>query len=374
MSLTIGSLFSGIGGLELGLERAGLGPVLWQVERDEWCRAVLAKHWPGAERHDDVCTFANGTDVPRVDVICGGFPCQDISVAGRGAGLTGERSGLWREYARIIRHVRPRFVVVENVAALLARGLGDVLADLAACGYDAVWDCIPAAAVGAPHRRDRVFVVAFRQCDRLQGEQPAGAATGTAIGGGSLADAANGRGPREPREPSGDSVFGSRPRTGCRGCGGCAPAGVGHTRAAAAEMARDVADGDGGGCERERECGLLDSEREVAGHDADGCGGARHLGGNSDSAHQHQGQGGLESGVGGVAHGFSAGLDRVRAAGYRWPARPGESQHEWEAPRVAPSSPGRAARLRALGNAVVPQVAEAVGRVVMALHESGAAR
>jgi DNA (cytosine-5)-methyltransferase 1 len=107
--------------------------------------------------------------VPYVDVLCGGFPCQDISVAGRGEGIDGARSGLWAEYARLIRELRPRYVVVENVAALLARGMERVLGDLAACGYDAEWDCIPASAVGAPHRRDRVWLVAYAQQPGLEG-------------------------------------------------------------------------------------------------------------------------------------------------------------------------------------------------------------
>jgi site-specific DNA-cytosine methylase len=110
--------------------------------------------------------------VPYVDVLCGGFPCQDISVAGRGEGIDGARSGLWGEYARLIRELRPRYVVVENVAALLARGMERVLGDLAACGYDAEWDCIPASAVGAPHRRDRVWLVAY---PRSQDAKRAGA-------------------------------------------------------------------------------------------------------------------------------------------------------------------------------------------------------
>src|SRR5690606_28720166 len=105
------------------------------------------RHWPDARRFDDVRTVGAHNLAP-VDLICGGFPCQDISVAGKGAGLDGERSGLWVEFARIVRELRPRFVVVENVPALLARGFGRVLGDLAACGYDAEWDCIPAAAVG----------------------------------------------------------------------------------------------------------------------------------------------------------------------------------------------------------------------------------
>ena len=107
-----------------------------------------------------------------IDVICGGFPCQDISTAGKGAGITGERSGLWKEYARIIGEVRPRYAIMENVAALLIEGLRDVLCDLAALGYDAEWHCIPASAVGAPHRRDRVWIVANARCvdDRLPTE------------------------------------------------------------------------------------------------------------------------------------------------------------------------------------------------------------
>ena len=159
--MRIGSLFSGIGGLELGLERAILGAhTVWQVEQDEYARAVLAKHWPNAKRYQDV-KEAGAHNLEPVDVICGGFPCQDISVAGKGAGLDGARSGLWTEYARIVCELRPGYIVVENVPALLSRGLGRVLADLAACGYDALWDCIPAAAVGAHHRRDRLFLVAW---------------------------------------------------------------------------------------------------------------------------------------------------------------------------------------------------------------------
>jgi DNA (cytosine-5)-methyltransferase 1 len=151
-------LFSGIGGFSLGLERAGMRTVQF-VELDPFCRAVLAKHWPDVPCHDDIRTFH--APAGFADVICGGFPCQDLSFAGEGAGLAGERSGLWSEYARLIGEVRPRYAIVENVSALLARGLGDVLRDLAEIGYNAEWHCIPAAAVGAPHRRDRVWVVCY---------------------------------------------------------------------------------------------------------------------------------------------------------------------------------------------------------------------
>ncbi|WGM31461.1 DNA cytosine methyltransferase [Brevundimonas sp. NIBR11] len=152
-------LFSGIGGFALGLERAGFETVAF-CEIAEAPRHLLATHWPDVPCFPDVTTLT-GEQVGPVDVICGGFPCQDISFAGKGAGIEGERSGLWRHYARLVRELRPRYVIVENVAALLGRGLGDVLGDLAALGYDAWWDCIPAAAVGAPHRRDRLWLVAY---------------------------------------------------------------------------------------------------------------------------------------------------------------------------------------------------------------------
>ncbi len=160
--LTIGSLFSGIGGLELGLERALGATVAWQVELDPFCRRVLAKHWPAADR--SVCDVRNAgvATLPRVDLVCGGFPCQDISVAGAGAGLSGAKSGLWFDFRRVVEELRPLAVVIENVPALRTRGLGVVLEGLAALGYDAEWGVLSAAAVGAPHLRKRLFVVAWR--------------------------------------------------------------------------------------------------------------------------------------------------------------------------------------------------------------------
>lgn len=159
MTLRFISLFAGIGGLDLGLERAGMQCVA-QVEIDDYASKVLAKHWPDVARFRDVreCGAAN---LPACDLICGGFPCQDISNAGKQAGLAGERSGLWFEFARIIGELRPRYALIENVSALLGRGLDTVLCDLATLGYDAEWHCIPAASVGAPHIRDRVFIVAY---------------------------------------------------------------------------------------------------------------------------------------------------------------------------------------------------------------------
>src|SRR5262245_23467906 len=156
-------LFSGIGGFSLGLERAGMRTVAF-CEVEEYCRAVLRRHWPSVPIYEDVRTVT--ADRLRADgvapsVICGGFPCQDISRAGNGAGLAGARSGLWTEFARLIGELRPRFAIVENVAALLDRDMGAVCGDLAAIRYDAEWSTISACSLGAPHVRQRVFIVAY---------------------------------------------------------------------------------------------------------------------------------------------------------------------------------------------------------------------
>jgi DNA (cytosine-5)-methyltransferase 1 len=156
--LTVGSLFAGIGGFDLAAERAGL-TVKWQVEIDPFCQRVLAKHWPNVKRYGDIKRVRYPAPV---DIICGGFPCQDISSNNQyKRGISGGKSGLWREMVRIIRAVRPRYVVVENVADLLVRGMGVVLGELAALGYDAEWDCFPAASFGLPQPRWRVFVIAY---------------------------------------------------------------------------------------------------------------------------------------------------------------------------------------------------------------------
>lgn len=173
--MRIGSLFSGgCGGLELGLERAGVGHVVWQCEIDPAARRNLARHWPGVRQYTDVKEMNHG-NTERVDVICGGSPCQDLSFAGKGDGLAGARSGLWFEYLRLVRELRPRYVVIENVPALVTRGLGVVLGGLAEAGYDAVWFTLRAADVGATHLRERLFVVAYRHGEgqpRPEGVEP----------------------------------------------------------------------------------------------------------------------------------------------------------------------------------------------------------
>lgn len=157
--LTVGSLFSGIGGLDLGLERAGM-KVIWQSEIDDYACKVLKKHWPNVPNLGDI-TEVDWTEVKRPDVICGGFPCQDISIAGKGVGIHGKRSGLWFEMQKAISILRPRFAILENVANLTHRGMGEVLGSLSEIGYDAEWNIISAQYVGANHRRDRIFIVAY---------------------------------------------------------------------------------------------------------------------------------------------------------------------------------------------------------------------
>ena len=159
--IKVGSLFSGIGGLDLGLERAGM-KVKWMCEIDPYCRKVLKKHWPNVPCFEDITTV-DFKAVEPVDLICGGFPCQDLSYAGKRIGLKGERSGLFYELMRAVCDIRPKYVLLENVPGLLTLGMGAVLGELTALGYDAEWESIPAAAFGAPHLRYRVFIVGYPQ-------------------------------------------------------------------------------------------------------------------------------------------------------------------------------------------------------------------
>jgi DNA (cytosine-5)-methyltransferase 1 len=293
--LRVLDLFSGIGGFSLGLERAGGFRTVAFCEIDSFCRKVLAKHWPGVPCYHDVRELTAdrlAADGIAVDVICGGFPCQDISVAGKGAGMAGERSGLWSEYARLIGELRPRLAIVENVAALLSRGLADVLGDLAALGYDAEWHCIPASAVGAPHRRDRVWIVA--DADR-------------------------------------------------------------HARLACGPRHAD--EGTGG-----RDARLANASNV-------GCNGR-----SQNTRQQARTSTGIESSGPNVADAESAGLEKratsitQRSDGiigrrelrrcYWWLVEP-------DVGRVANGVPSRVDRLRSLGNAVVPQIPELIGRAIM---------
>jgi DNA (cytosine-5)-methyltransferase 1 len=334
--MTFGSLFAGIGGMDLGLERSGMS-CQWQVEIDAYARRVLAKHWPGARQWGNIKTFIPDTTGERlgawgpgriaarrqrrarsafaaqwsVDLIAGGFPCQDISYAGKGAGLAGKRSRLWHEFARVVRVLEPRYVLVENVSALLTRGLDAVLGTLASFGYDCEWACIPAAAVGAPHIRDRVFILAHR--DGRSGESGAerpGRQAGPDAGGGGVWPAvgvlADADGLRQPQQKGGVTQDRRRPIHGSQqGVVSNAQRAIMERRPRFGEDARE--------------------ELAALARDCLSVRGQWH----SDPAD------GPEPRVGRMAHGI----------------------------------PHRVDRIRGLGNAVVPQVAEWIGRRIMALHQ-----
>jgi DNA (cytosine-5)-methyltransferase 1 len=178
-------LFSGVGGFSLGLERSSYFKTAAFCEIEPYCRAVLKQHWPNVPCYEDIRTLTAKQlrdDGIAIDAMCGGFPCQDISYAGKGAGIEGERSGLWNEYARLIGEIRPKLIIVENTPALLGRGIGRVLGDLASLGYDAEWSNLPACALGFTHPRQRLFIVAYapsqwrEQCGRLEFNQSCEAA------------------------------------------------------------------------------------------------------------------------------------------------------------------------------------------------------
>jgi len=166
MTLTVGSLFSGIGGFDLGLERAGM-KIIWHSEIDQFACKVLKKHWPDVPNLGDI-TKVDWTNIERPDVICGGYPCQPFSTAGRRGGENDPRH-LWPAMHNAIRLLRPRYAIMENVRGHLSLGFGRVLGDLAEIGYDTEWQVIPAAAVGAPHRRERVFIVAYPKSEYSNG-------------------------------------------------------------------------------------------------------------------------------------------------------------------------------------------------------------
>ena len=174
--MTFGSLFAGIGGFDLGLERAGM-ECKWQVEIDDYCLKVLAKHWPDVPKYGDV-TKLTGKELERVDLVCGGFPCQPVSLAGKRKGDKDER-WLWDEMYRICKVVRPSWILGENVPGLLSAEsgwlFGQILRDLAEGGHDVLWDNFPAGILGAHFLGSRVFIFASRSSAsirRLQGCWP----------------------------------------------------------------------------------------------------------------------------------------------------------------------------------------------------------
>jgi DNA (cytosine-5)-methyltransferase 1 len=294
--MRVGSLFSGIGGLDLGLERAGMR-VAWQCESDPYCRRVLTRHWLEVPCYEDIRTV-EWESVERVDLVCGGFPCQPVSVAGKQLAQDDER-WLWPEFVRCLRVVRPRYVLVENVPGLLVRGMGDVLGDLAELGYDAEWQSLPAAAFGAPHLRWRIFIVAHSHGARRRTPEVA------------------------RTERIGQAILGDDGR------GDVANAGRAHGKRRQDALRR----GDG--------------SRQEASDTQSGSGGSSPLADSYDPRREQQ--------------------RRIFPTPEEHPALEccGWWSVEPDVGRVAHGVPARVDRLRALGNAVVPQVAEWIGRRIL---------
>lgn len=169
-------VFAGIGGFSLGLERTGGFETVAFCEVNPAPQKVLKAHWPEVPIYGDIDTeflpWVENYYYNKVDVVTGGFPCQDLSTAGKGAGLEGQRSGLWWKLRDVIKETKPKYAIIENVAALRSRGLDQVLGSLSTLGYDAEWHCIPASALGAPHRRDRIWIIAYPQRDKQPREEP----------------------------------------------------------------------------------------------------------------------------------------------------------------------------------------------------------
>ena len=301
--LTFIDLFAGIGGFSLGLERAGMKCVA-HVEIDPYCRRVLAKHWPDVPCFEDVRNVGRH-NLPEANLICGGFPCQPVSCAGKREAEADPR-WLWPEFRRCVADLRPRFVLVENVTGLLQRGLAAVLGDFSTLGYAAEWDCIPAAAVGASHRRDRVFVVGYSDrngCARIQGQTRCRTDK-----------------PEERQDVVGASA-------------GSLPDAVGHI----------VWD------EHRRESGSSRQGPAIFG---------------DDGAEEHVADAGGSRLEVGACFGGNA---RSKLTSFERSCRKGQGMWatEPDVGRVADGVPARVDRLRPLGNAVVPQVAEWIGRRIV---------
>lgn len=300
--LHFGSLFSGIGGLDLGLERAGF-KIAWQCEKDEFCQKVLKKHWPDIPKFMDIqdphvleC-IRELNEAIAIDALVGGIPCQPHSFAGKRQASADDRN-LWPEFARFIRELKPRWVVVENVVGLLSSENGDffgsILGDLAQMGYDAQWGVLSAAQFGAPHLRERVFIVAY------------------------LTDS------RRKEQPNTERL---------------------HTESYSSSI--DVAHSMRSRQQEQYTSTIASYERHT-----------------TRIVDTSKGKGLAQSGICRGANGHADWMDR-----YRWPAGPGQEQYDFEPPRVTQEKvPHRAARLKALGNAVVPQCAEYIAHMIMIME------
>ena len=365
MSFRVLDLFSGIGGFALGLGATGGFEPAAFCDNNPKCRHLLEHYWPEVPTYDDVCTITGErlvADGVAVDAITAGFPCQDLSYAGLGAGLAGARSGLWFEIPRLVRELhdlgRPvRLLILENVSALLGRGLGTVLGDLAALGFDAEWDCIPAAAVGAPHLRDRIWIVAYSRGEQHEGfgdafrralaaELPSAALANTDLGlhegeldGGASdgapgrsegGDAGEGQAPHRerirPKPGAGGAVLADAQRGRSQGRSRRGVHGAGRAALKLANSREAISDAHG---ERLEGCWLSASAERFSSLDL------------------------IRGGEGG-------GRSSPRQGGW-WATEP-------DVGRVAHGIPARVDRLHGLGNAVVPEIPYRIGRAILAAN------
>ena len=326
-------LFAGIGGFSLGLERTGGFQTVAFCEIDKKAQLVLKKHWPGVPIYGDIKDLTSErlqADGIVPDVITGGFPCQDISGAGKGKGIVGERSGLWSEMFRLIGDVRPTWAIIENVSALRSKGLTLVLQDLCSVGYCAEWHCIPASAVGAPHQRDRIWIVAYPHTSGQQSSSGGGENNGNETGdyvGGCCEDVAY---PMQQHQTQ-------------RG-----------------ECSSTQSQGGGGGTEQGRSEGDAERQRSLRGTGGDTA---------EDVAHPNEPrlEGWLRTGLQECPSKLSVGKGspREEKLSDQWRIEPNVG-------RVADGVPKRVDRLKQLGNSVVPQIPELLGRAILstnALHE-----
>ena len=326
--LTVGSLFSGIGGLDLGLERAGMR-VIWQSEIDPYACKVLAKHWPEVVNHGNIKEI-NWQEVERPDIICGGYPCQPFSTAGKRRGEEDPRH-LWPWVREAISQLRPRYAILENVRGHLSMGGLSVIGELASIGYDAEWRVVSAASVGANHRRDRVIIVAYPKGKRCE------------------------TGGQSKRTQSAHAV------STC-GCQHVANANrIGLEGQGAEQQTTGTARGS-------KNTGQLVANPDNSRHlypekslesNIGGCSTGEHI---SDTNTRENGwrDGSLQQSARTVYSGADNGRGAQIYAGWQW------WEIEPDVGRVAHGIPSRVDRLRGLGNAVVPQVAEVIGRLVVA--------
>lgn len=328
--MTFGSLFAGIGGFDLGLERAGMR-CAWQVEKDNWCQRVLAKHWPNVPRYGDI-TKLDYEELERADVICGGFPCQPFSSAGNRSGEADDRF-LWPAMFEVIQHVQPAWVIGENVYGLVAGEMEPVFervcSDLEGEGYDVQAFVIPACAVDAKHRRDRVWIIGYsnqhRESSRSLNDE-------TPIMRKAIPHNDQQR-KNAPQQRHGEIPSGYCPNVsnanGSRAVADCHSTGLENgQRRPSGQAAQRIPTG---------------SRSDVSNPTG------QQMGGTGQS---RQNTGGItgritEPGVGGMAYGVSPWMDEPRI------------------PRIAKGIPGRVNRLRGLGNAIVPDIAEWLGRFII---------